>query len=308
MTLQQLEYILAVDKHRHYVRAAEECHVSQSTLSALILKLETELGVEIFDRTAHPIRPTGIGEKIISQAKVVLYNARQLQMVPTDEKMRPYGTVHIGIIPTIASYIVARLIKQIQVEHDDIRFHIHELTTAEILRKFKAAELDMAVMSTPLGQPDLLEVPLYYERFVVYASPGDPLHKLERVSPHDLSPSRIWMLKEGHCFRNQVFNFCDQSSEYTAVYEAGNIHTLVQIVDRNGGYTILPELHQSMLSEAQRANVRLLVEPEPVREVSLVVRNDFIHERILNDVSATIQHIIPKGMLDSRLRKFAIKL
>lgn len=308
MTLQQLEYILAVDKHRHYMRAAEECHISQSTLSSMILKLETELGVEIFDRTAHPTRPTDIGQKIIDQAKVVLYNARQLEMVPSNEKIRSYGTINIGIIPTIASYIVAKLIKQIQIEHNEIQFHIQELTTTEILSKFKSAEIDMAVMSTPLEKSDLLEIPIYYEKFVIYTSPNDPMHQKIKISPQDLSLTNLWMLKEGHCFRNQVFNFCEQTTQYTSIYDAGNIHTLVQIVDKNGGYTLLPELHIEMLTDAQKANVRRLTDPEPVREVSLVVRNDFIQERILNDVAATIKHVIPESMIDGRLKKFAIKL
>lgn len=309
MTLQQLEYLIALDKHKHYVRAAEACGVSQSTLSSMIQKLETELDVTIFDRSSHPIMPTKVGEKIIAQAKTILLNAHHLQKIPINERESEKGSVHIGIIPTIASYITAKLIHVIQSNYPDMRFHIYELTTAEILKKFDKGSLDMAIMATPLEQNKLLEIPLYYEKFIAYiAQSEENLYNNERINPHQLPIDHLWYLKEGHCFRNQVFNFCDSKSKYSAVYEAENLHTLISIVDENGGYTILPELHLQLLPEEKKKNIRRLTDPEPVREVSLVVREDYIFERLLNNVSSAVQKIIPEEMLDKRLKKFAIRL
>ena len=308
MTIQQLEYVLAVDEYRHFVRASEACGVTQSTLSSMIQKLENELDIIIFNRNSHPVEPTKMGEQIISQAKVILYNTSQLKEMVLTEKNQGEGNIKLGIIPTIAPYILPRLFKEILFSHPNINLNVSELTTDSIIDKLHKAELDMAILATPLEQDDLLEIPLYYEKFVAYISPNEPIYKETEIISSKMPSKHMWVLKEGHCLRNQVFNFCDNKSDFLPIYEAGNIDTLIRIVDENNGYTIIPELHINLLNENQKKNIRSLTSPQIVREVSLVVRQDYVREKLLNNIAELVKEIIPEHMIDAHLKKYAIKL
>lgn len=308
MNLQQLEYIVAVDKYRHFVRAAESCNITQSTLSSLIQKLELEIDTIIFDRNSHPVVPTSAGERIINQAKVVLYNASQLKEISISEREQSTGEIVMGIIPTVAPYILPKLFSEIRKSHPKIKLRVMEMRTTVIIEKLQRAEIDMAILATPLERNDLLEVPLYYEKFVAYVSKREPIFAQEQIELHKMPSKHLWVLQEGHCLRNQVFKFCDKQSDYSAIYEAGSIETLVKIVDENGGYTVIPEMHIPLLSESQKLLVRPLVAPEPVREISIVIRQDYVRERLLNIIADSVKKIIPEQMLDKRLKKFAIKL
>lgn len=308
MTLQQMEYIVAVDTHRHFVKAAEACGVTQSTLSSMIQKLEAELDVRIFDRNSHPVKPTAAGEKIIRQSRVVLYNASQLREMLLSEREAGTGEVHLGIIPTVAPYILPKLFKGVHALHPGVTLRVAEARTEVLVRKLKHAELDMALVATPLGDAELLEIPVYYEKFVAYVSPGEPIFQEPEIASREMPAEHLWLLQEGHCLRRQVLNLCERKSGYSAIYEAGSIDTLVKIVDENGGYTIIPELHVELLDASQQERIRPLVNPEPVREISLVVRRDYVRERLLNILSESIRAIIPEHMVDARLKRFAIKL
>lgn len=309
MTLQQLEYIVAVEKYRHFAKAAESCHVTQSTLSMMIQKLEQELEINIFDRKTQPVEPTPIGVTLLAQAKVILYNAKQFKELALSEKEQESGKVTFGIIPTVAPYILPKLFNILQERNPNINLHVKEITTAEIINQLEKAEIDMALLATPLNNPNLLEIPIYYERFFAYVSPTEPLYNIiNEYEMRHLPTDHLWILKEGHCLRNQVMRLCESESGFSTTYEAGSIDTLVKIVDTNGGYTIIPELHLDFLSEKQKANVRPIVNPEPNREISLVVRNDYVKEKLLNVIAKNISDTIPENMLDERLKKFSIKL
>lgn len=308
MTIQQMEYVVAVDNYRHFVKAAESCNVSQSTLSMMVKKLEDELDTVIFDRDAHPIRPTAAGEKIISQMKVILFNTRQLREITLSERALSSGDVHMAMIPTVASDLIPRLFLQMRRDCPDIHIHAYELQTCDILDKLRKAEVDIAVMATPVNYPGTYEIPLYYEKLVAYVSPSDPYYNCSAIGSGELSCKRLWSLTPGNCMRDQIFSLCNDSSAYSARYEAGNIDTLVRIVDENGGFTIIPELHINYLNDSQRQNVRALVRPDVVREISLVIRKDFVRERILNEIAAAIKKVIPDEMLDSGLKQYSIKL
>jgi len=163
-------------------------------------------------------------------------------------------------------------------------------------------------LSTPLDDPKILEVPLYYEKFAAYISPSDAIYNRTELSASDMPLDRLWVLEEGHCLRNQVFNFCNEETKHSSIYEAGSIDTLVKIVDMNGGYTVIPELHIDLLSEEQKQNLRAIVNPEATREISIVIRHDFVREGVLNAVAECIKQIIPAHMLDARLKKFVFPM
>ncbi|MEG1607795.1 MAG: LysR substrate-binding domain-containing protein [Mucinivorans sp.] len=308
MTIQQLEYIVALDKYRHFVRAAAACHVTQSTLSSMIQKLESEMDLVIFDRNSHPVCPTPSGERFITQAKVVLFNAEQLHEMTLSEKEQNSGELLLGVIPTVAPYILPKLFKELRASHPSIKLRVFEMRTASVIEKMQRAELDMAIVATPLQRDDILEVPLYYEKFVAYVSPTEPLFAQSEIESHHMPSKHLWVLQEGHCLRNQVFNFCEKKTDYSAIYEAGSIDTLVRIVDENGGYTIIPELHIDLLRKCQQSQIRPLIAPEPVREISLIIRPDYVRQRMVNIIAEAIKTIIPDHMIDERLKKFAIKL
>jgi len=307
MTLQQLEYIIALEKTRHFVRAAEMCGVTQPTLSAMIQKLEDELDCRIFDRSMHPIELTEIGRVVLSQAHVILYNANQLRENVNALKGSLQGEMTLAMIPTVAPYLLPGFISAFRNDYPDIALKVTEMHTNTIIKKLQTAEIDMAILATPLENPQILEVPLYYEKFIGYVSPDSPMYGMTEISPNEMQLEQLWVLEEGHCLRNQVFNFCENKS-YASTYEAGSIDTLVRIVDVNGGHTVIPELHIDLLTDKQKLNLRPIIRPEATREISLVIRHDYVREGLMNAVANTVKQIIPSHMLDARLKKFAIKL
>ncbi|MEG2728549.1 MAG: LysR substrate-binding domain-containing protein, partial [Mucinivorans sp.] len=205
-------------------------------------------------------------------------------------------------------YILPRLFKELSHANSEVRLRVYEMRTEHIIDKLEKAEIDMAILATPLLRESLLEVPLYYEKFVAYVSPSEPLFAQPEIQMRQMPSQHLWVLQEGHCLRNQVFNFCEHRSEHSTMYEAGSIDTLVKIVDENGGYTVIPELHIPLLDMVQQAQIRRFVAPEPVREISLVFRQDYVRQGMVNFIAQAIRTIIPEGMVDSRLKKFAIKL
>ncbi len=315
INLTTLKYIVALDSYRNFVRAAEACSVSQPTLSAAIRSMETELDVLIFDRSLRPVTPTLLGEKIIAMARRTLRDAEQIEEFIAATKGEERGNFSLGIIPTVAPYILPDFFRNMARQHPGVRLRVEELHTEFAVNRLLNAELDAAIMSTPLGNSKLLEIPLYRENFLLYVSPQDELSRMEKVPVEMLKTDRIWLLEEGHCMRNQVLNFCRFREATRHIYHAGSIFTLIDIVDRNGGYTIVPQLHASLLSAERRTNLREIVgkvgdceECIPNREISLVVREDYIRERMLNIISDTVKTIVPEEMLDERLKRFSIRI
>lgn len=307
MTIQQLEYIIAVNKCRHFVAASKDCGVTQPTLSMMIQKLEAELDVTIFDRSKHPIEPTSIGEKIIKQAESSIRELHKVKELVVAETSTLSGPLNIGVIPTLAPYLVPKLVKLFREKYPTIELSISELNTATLIEALKIESVDMFLAATPLEEDEFFEIPLYYEKFVAYFSENHPSRDIP-LNANNLPQESLWILEEGHCLRDQIFNFCKTSMSYNQSFEAGSIETLVRIVDMNGGYSVIPELHRSYLNEYQKLNVREIIEPPAIREISIVIKKNFIRERMINAVADTVKSIIPEYMLDERLKKFSIKL
>jgi LysR family hydrogen peroxide-inducible transcriptional activator len=307
MNLQQLEYIVAVNKYRHFVTASEQCGITQPTLSTMIQKLEAELGVTIFDRTKHPVEPTAIGQRIISQAETTLRETRKIAELVSAETNSLSGPLKIGVIPTLAPYLVPEFIHRFKANFTEVELTLSEMRTATLIEALQKDAIDMFIAATPLEQPDFYEIPLYYEKFVAYFSPDNPFRDTP-LSATQMPNDNLWVLQEGHCVRDQIFNFCQTKTAYNQVFEAGSIETLIRIVDKNGGYSVIPELHLAFLTDAQKQNLRDIASPPAVREISLVIKKDFIKERLINAVADTIKQIMPENMLDERLKKFSIKL
>lgn len=308
MTLQQLQYIISLDNNKHFLNAAEECGVTQPTLSTMIQKLEDELDVKLFDRSHQPLTTTEIGKEIISQAKIVLKHAEFLKEVIKNKRESLEGTLNLAIIPTIAPSLLPKFLIEFRKSYPKIDLQIQEMKTSDIVLNLNQSKIDMGILATPLEIDNLLEIPVYYEKFFAYISPKEELYKQEVLSANNMPLDNLWILQEGHCLRGQVFNFCTDKKESKSVYEAGSIDTLIKIIDENGGYTVIPELHLQFLNDHQLKNIRRIENPQGAREVSIVITNDFIRERLLNAVVDTVKSIVPDEMIDERLKKFAIRL
>lgn len=302
MTLQQLRYIIAIDDYRHFGKAAEACGLTQSTLSLMVKKLEDELDVRLFDRDAHPIEPTDIGRKVIDRAKVVLYNAEQIAEITRSEKEVLSGPLKIALISTVSPVLVPGLFKYFGEHYPSISLHAEEMLSGTIKDKLRKAEVDMGILAGPLNDPDFLEIPLYHERFLAYVSPDNPVFSLESIRTESLLRQPIWIIRDG---LRQLFpgDFSEKEFSYDRFFEGGRVGILIQVVNDNGGITIIPETHTNLIMYSQQRCLRPIVNPVPSRTISLALRSDYIHEAKLNAVAAAVRHIIPGVLLESVLRK-----
>lgn len=307
MNLQQLEYIIAVDRYRHFVTAAEKCFVTQATLSMMIKKLEQELNVKIFDRSKQPVVPTVMGEKIIAQAKIVIREAGRVKELVTEESGRISGELRIGIIPTLAPYILPLFLKKFLSKYPDIKLQISELITDEIIHRIKLNQLDAAILAIPLAESDLVEIPLFNEEFVIYSSQMAGGLRKKYFLPAELDVNSLWLIEEGHCLRNQVINLCELKLSERRIHKfdlsASSIETLKKVVELNEGVTVLPYLALNELSDEQLKNVRYFKPPVPVRKIGLVSFRYFVKEKLLDALRVEILDSLPAEMLSERNKK-----
>ena len=304
MNIQHLKYILAVDTHRHFAKAAEKCFVTQPTLSMMVQKLEEELEVKIFDRSKQPVVPTEAGEKLIEQAKIILQEVDRMKLIVNELKGEIKGELRLGIIPTVAPYLLPLFLNSFLKKYPLLKLKITELTTEQIIDKLKNHQLDAGILATPLNNDSLNEQSLYYEQFVVYASPNEKMMKKKFLLPGDIDTNHLWLLEEGHCLRSQVLNLCELRKKELETsnleYEPGSIETLKKIVDFNNGITILPELALKELSADDMKNVRHFKPPVPVREISIVTYRHFVKQRIIDVLKEDICKSVPREMLTTK--------
>jgi LysR family transcriptional regulator, hydrogen peroxide-inducible genes activator len=301
VTLTQLEYIVAVDTYRHFGRAAEHCFITQPTLSMQIKKLEEDLAVIIFDRSKQPLIPTDIGQRIIDQARIVLTNSEEINNIIREHKGQVSGMVRIGIIPTLAPYLLPLFIGQYKRKYPNIFIKVEEQTTQNIINLLNKDLIDVGILVTPLNEEKIYEKPIFYEEMLIYANEGHRLHSLKEITVKDIATPEIWLLSDGHCFRDQVINLCSfmgaANSELPFHFEAGSLETLMNIIDREGGITIIPELAKEGMSEKRLKNVLSFSNIKPLREVSLVYSRHFAKHRLINLLWREIHDTIPAELL-----------
>ena len=308
MTLQQLKYIVAIDRHRNFARASEELGVTQPTLSALLVKLESELDVRIFDRSNKNVVPTSIGLKIIRQAEQAILEAERIGELVSEEKNTVTGNLNMSVGPTIAPYILPNFIKIYTGMFPQVRLSISEMKWDGMLDALSVGRIDVGIAVSGNSRPNIHEIPLYVEPFWIYMADGCCRESLT-FKPENLEHEKMWIMKESQCLRDSAFSFCKVRSMGKRIYEAGSIETLIRIVDENGGFTIIPERHLPFLSEKQRLNVRRIDgDYLSQRRVSLYIRHDYIRQRMLNSIIEVVMRFIPKNMIDGHIVKYGIKL
>jgi LysR family hydrogen peroxide-inducible transcriptional activator len=305
MTLVQLEYLIAVDTYRSFVLAAEKCFVTQPTLSMQIQKLEDALGVRLFDRSRQPVVPTEIGKTIIGQARVVLRESKKINELVQEQKGELAGELRIGIIPTIAPYLLPKVLGTFMEKFPQVKLHIWEYTTERIIRELKVGLLDCGILSTPILDSALHENVLFFEPFVAYVSANGPLFSKKLLASEDILTDKIWLLNEGHCMRGQALNICQRKpvGDLLFEYNTGSVETLKRMVDVNAGSTILPELSIADFSEDQMERIRFFKSPEPVREISMVTVNNHLKTKAIQAFEKEIKAVVPKRYLSSKKKE-----
>ena len=301
MTLQQLEYVVALDEYRHYVTAAEHCFVSQPNLTMQVKKLEEEIGVRIFDRDKKPLQPTEIGKEVILRARQILRESRQLKEFVNHEKESMEGEFQVGIIPTVAPYLLPHFLPQFMNENPKVHLKIQELQTGQIITQLENGMIDIGILVTPLNESSIREIPVFYEPFLLYLPENHRFLNEKLMLAEDLDPSEVLVLEEGHCFREQALSICQRAKFQSSIgfeYQSGSIEALKNLVENGVGYTLVPEL--SVVDELDSVHLRRFTSPEPVREVSIVVHNSYIKESVITRLKDTIQDVIPDRFMEKR--------
>lgn len=299
MTIQQLEYILAVDQCRHFAKAAEFCRVTQPTLSMMIQKLEDELGIKLFDRSVQPVKPTAAGVKVIAQARSVLHQAALIKDIVKEEEQSLKGAFRLAVLPTIAPYLLPRFLQHLAEQHKELDIRIQEMQTAPTLAALQNGEIDAAIIANEPLESNLEGTLLFYEEFFCYVSKKEAVYRKNLIRTADISDERLWLLDEGHCFREQLMRFCqrEQVKLHQAAYHLGSLETFMHMVESGYGMTFIPELATLQLCPEQKDLVRTFAIPRPTREIYFVTRKDFVRFALSKLLIEHIRESVPKEML-----------
>ena len=307
MTFTQLEYIVAVDTYRHFAEAAARCFITQPTLSMQIQKLEDEVGVKIFDRSKQPVLPTDAGKEIIEHARKILAERDLLRENIDSKKGIVHGELKVGIIPTIAPYLLPLCIPSFVKQYPNVKLVVNELTTELIITKLKEGKIDVGILVTPLQEQGIQEHVLFYEELLAYTSKANVVYKKKYLLPGDIDPNKLLLLEEGHCFRSQIINLCalrkrSREGSYFE-YEAGSLETLRRMVDRDDGITILPEMATLDMTAKQQQQLRYFRQPAPFREVSLATHRQFVKKKLVELLRQVIIKCVPEKIKKNKKMK-----
>ena len=309
MTITQLTYIVAVDKYKNFGAAAQSCDVTQPTLSMQIHKLEEQLGVILFDRTEQPIKTTSIGALLVKQARVILRETQSLYDLVHEEKDEAHGELRIGVIPTIAPYLMPLFLKDFREKNPNLKIIVEELQTSQIVQKLEDSLLDVGLLVTPIEKDGLKTEPLFYEPFLAYVSEKSSLYKNAKVEQKDLNSSDLWLLTDGHCFREQSLLICKNRKKHSdenknLLFESASLETLKRMIDQENGFTLLPYLATLDLQSTKK--VKEFTAPVPTREVSLIYNSYFRKNKIKESLIQAIQSNLPEGMGTTVTKKIQV--
>ena len=288
---------MAVHKYGHFAKAAQACQVTQPTLSMQIQKLESELGVAIFDRSKKPVLLTGIGKKLVDQMQTLLVDAHQIENVVRAHELEGLqGELSLAVIPTLAPYVLPRALPVMEATYPKMRLKMSEMQTHRIIEALDNDEIEVGLLATPLNIPSIHEYPLFYEPFSILCKKTHPLSHFKRVRYSQLTYDDLWLLEEGHCLRNQALDVCSlkkknsQKTKYE--FESGSLETLKFLVDAYGGYTLLPALATS--HTGPHTTLIPFERPIPAREVGLVYRREHYKHDLIEALGEVIIKAIPE--------------
>ena len=311
ITLTQLAYVAAIDTHRHFARAAKACGVTQPTLSMQLAKLERALGAALFDRSRAPVVPTDVGARLVEQARVTLREASRLHEIVAQRSGVIGGELRLGIIPTLAPYLLPRVIQRLARLHPGLELVIQERLTADIVEEIRRDTLDAGIVASEISEPGIVERMLFREPFLGYLSTGHRLAARRSITPADLSLDDLWLLSDGHCFRDQAVQLCAKRGRGVGTvdsagaggetacilgvrFESGNLETLKRLVERGTGMTLLPALAALDLQTAtERRRLRPFRPAGPARDVRLIRRRNQLKQPLVDAVVTELLESLP---------------
>jgi LysR family hydrogen peroxide-inducible transcriptional activator len=300
ISIQQMNYIVVLSEELLFQRASERCFVTQPTLSMQIKKAEETMGYAIFDRDSNPLQLTPSGEKLIPILREILAETDKIKLLSEQLKGQVKEEIRIGIIPTIAAYMLPDLFSTWIADFGNIKLKIRELKTTDVLDALERKELDMAIIAGPHLDPRLRTVPLYLEEIQVYC----PEVQQETIHFEQIQQKHPWLLNKGNCLRTQMLHFCqlkggDNLQDWD--YEGGNLPLLIEMVDKNGGYTLVPSNYK--LKAAQNVGIKNIADlhAAPAREVIAIVPNRSMKMPHLEAMIRQIQHFYGQKKTNKKL-------
>lgn len=302
MTITQLEYIVALADLQSFSKAADFCCVSQPSLSMQVQKLEDELNLILFNRKVKPLQPTPEARDIILKARAILNESNSILSLSKGWSNQVNGSVTIGVIPTIAPYLMPKFLADFQLKYPDLTISIAETTTSTIKKSIHEGKIDIGILVTPLNE-NFVEIPLYYEELFLYSNVWEEDgSKLKST----LDPSKLWLLEEGHCLSNQVNSICNLPSGpligTNMTYKTGSMETIVRLADQGFGQTIIPQMFVDYLDSKLKEKVYSLPDPKPVREVALVHSISYSRRAIVKALEVEILAHIPDSWKQAQER------
>lgn len=313
LTITQIEYILAVEKWKHFGKAAKECCISQPTLSMQLQKAESTLNIIIFDRSKSPILTTDEGKIIIEQCVKILFEYKKLFHVISEVRDEIAGDFRLGVIPTICPYVVPLFVESFCNEFPKVNLIIEEMKTEKIIESLSEDKIDAGLLVTPLYNDGIIEKVLFYEPLLGYISEKSKLKNRKRISPEELKRPGLLILNEGHCFRDQILNLCEYSENSSGEnilenlsFESGSLDALKKVALISGGHTVLPYLATTDMNKDEKKRLVEIEGRTPTREVSLVYSRSFLKESIIIALEESIVNSLPSEV--KSLKKKEIKI
>lgn len=307
LTIQQLRYVVAVDRHRSFREAARACHVSQPALSTQIKKVEEMLSFTIFDRSRQPVSTTELGSAVVAHARLVLDQIEHFAEIVTDGRTQVAGPYRLGILPTLASTLLPRLLPRFVRAYPKVELELAELQTDVLVRRLRDGSIDGGIAITPLDVPGVHERAICHEALLAYLPPRHPLLDKDRLRQAALVDEHVWLLSEGHCFRTQALHLCSVDRRRSdpdvpnIVFDAGSFDTLMNLVDAGLGATVIPELLALSLPPARlRAQIRRFSDPQPMREISFLVTREHLRRSVTDALFETLQSGMPREVRERR--------
>lgn len=309
MNIQQFQYVLAVLDSKNFEMAAEKCFVTQSTLSTMIKKLEDQLGILIFNRGTKPVSVTTEGRQIIERLRIIINEIDQLDNLVQELKGEMIGDLRIGIIPTIAPYLLPRFLPVFADKFTKVRILVKEMSTDQMQRDLKMGNLDVGILALTLGDKELIEKELFTEPFLIYDC--RKVRKVSKICSKKLDYSKLWLLEEGHCLRTQVHKICDRSKaspqrNSNFEFESGSMDSLIRFTKVNNGMTIIPYLASIDFPVEEKGNLIEFEQPTPVRSIGLVTHKHFVKTMLLDELQKVILESVA-GLLPRTIRSEIIK-
>lgn len=296
MNLRDLKYVLAVAETQHFGHAAEQCFVSQPTLSGQIKKLEDELGVAIFERTNRSVRVTPIGEEVVVHARQMLEQAELIQRLAERYQDPLAGSLRVGVIPTLSPYLMPLILIPLKKHYPQINLVLFEELTENLLQRLQSHEIDVALLATPVQQTDLLSVPLFQEPFWVAYPRKHRFYHQEKISVRDLRSEKLLLLAEGHCLADQAMDVCHikQRNADQADLRASSLETLIELVRADFGITLLPALAmRGSWASGSGVVAQVLSSPAASRRISMVLRQSFPRRKAVDALAEIITANLP---------------